>query len=299
MTAKLVFGCGYLGLRVARRWLAAGHPVYPITRRHERADIWRREGLQAIVADVTQRETLQALPAADTVLYAVGHEAGPIQIGPNQIGPHLSGLRNVLDALPAFRRFIYISSTGVYGDWQGDWVDEETPCQPSRASGQACLEAERMIAASDTARRAVVLRLAGLYGPSRIPRRDTLLAGEPLAAPRQGFLNLIHVDDAVEAALAAEKIQHDLPRVYLISDGSPVVRGDYYAELARLIGAPPPRFEASPRETPAAARAAADKRISNARMRAELDFSLRFPSYREGLRAIVTKAERDERAGAK
>lgn len=299
MTAKLVFGCGYLGLRVARRWLAAGHAVYPITRRHERADIWRREGLQAIVADVTQRETLQALPAADTVLYAVGHEAGPIQIGLNQIGPHLSGLRNVLDALPAFRRFIYISSTGVYGDWQGDWVDEETPCQPSRASGQACLEAERMIAASETARQAVVLRLAGLYGPGRIPRQDVLLAGEPLAAPRQGFLNLIHVDDAVEAVLAAEKVQRDLPRVYLISDGSPVVRGDYYAELARLIGASPPRFEESSRDTPAAARAAADKRISNARMRAELDFSLRFPSYREGLRAIVTQADRDERAGAK
>lgn len=303
MTANLVFGCGYLGLRVARRWLAAGHAVYPITRRHERAGVWRRDGLQAIVADVTRRETLQALPAADTVLYAVGHETGPTQIGPNQMGPnqmgpHLSGLRNVLDALPAFRRFIYISSTGVYGDWQGDWVDEETPCQPSRASGQACLEAERLIAASDTARRAVVLRLAGLYGPGRIPRQDVLLAGEPLAAPRHGFLNLIHVDDAVEAALAAEKVQRDLPRVYLISDGSPVVRGDYYAELARLVGAPPPRFEASPRESPAAARAAADKRISNARMRAELDFSLRFPSYREGLRAIVTQAERNERAGA-
>lgn len=293
----MVFGCGYLGLRVARRWLAAGHPVFPITRRHERAGVWRREGLQAIVADVTRRETLRALPAADTVLFAVGHETGPTEIGPNQIGPHLSGLRNVLDALPAFRRFIYISSTGVYGDWQGDWVDEETPCQPSRASGQACLEAERIIAASDTARRAVVLRLAGLYGPGRIPRQDILLAGEPLAAPRHGFLNLIHVEDAVEAVLAAEKVQRDLPRVYLISDGSPVVRGDYYAELARLIGAPPPRFEALPRETPATARAAADKRISNARMRIELDFSLRFPSYREGLRAIVTQAERDERAG--
>jgi nucleoside-diphosphate-sugar epimerase len=284
MHAKLIFGCGYLGLRVARRWLAGGHLVYAVTRNAERAQAWGAEGLRAIVADVNKSETLNQLPAADTVLYAVGHAA------PRENSPHSAGLQNVLRALPAFRRFVYISSTGVYGDRQGEWVDEETPCQPLRPSGQACLAAEKMLAASEAGRRSIILRLAGLYGPARIPRQDQLLAGEPIAAPRHGFLNLIHVDDAAEAVLAAENVESVLPRVYLISDGSPVVRGEYYSELARIIGAPPPEFHPPDSLSPAAARAAADKRISNARMVAELNFRLRFASYRDGLRAIVAEA---------
>lgn len=285
MSARLVFGCGYLGLRVARRWLAAGHVVYAVTRSSERARAWRAEGLQAIVADVNQGQTLKNLPATDTVLYAVGHEATP-----GQQNQHAAGLQNVVDALPPFQRFVYISSTGVYGDRQGAWVDEETPCQPLRPSGMACLAAEELLAKSDAGRRAIILRLAGLYGPGRIPRQNQLLAGEPLAAPQHGFLNLIHVEDAAEAVLAAEKVEAVLPRVYLIADGSPVVRGEYYAEWARIIGAPPPQFRDAGQATPAAARAAADKRISNARMLAELNFPLRFASYREGLRAIAASS---------
>lgn len=285
MITKLVFGCGYLGLRVARRWLAAGHVVYAVTRSAERAGRWLDEGLQAIVADVTDSSTLKDLPATDTVLYAVGHEAKLAEAN-----RHVAGLQYVIQALGPFRRLIYISSTGVYGDGQGKWVDEETPCQPLRPSGEACLGAEEALAASDAGRRSIILRLAGLYGPGRIPRQDQLLSGEPIDAPQHGFLNLIHVDDAVEAVLAAENVACVLPRVYLISDGWPVVRGEYYAELARIIGAPPPCFREPERETPAAARAAADKRISNARMRAELNFPVRFPSYREGLRAILTEA---------
>ena len=279
MTARLVLGCGYLGHRVARHWLAAGDIVYAVTRSAERAAAWRDEGLHSIVADVTKRETLGDLPEVGSVLYAVSHADS-----------HVLGLGNVLEALPAaLRRLIYISSTGVYGNCQGAWVDEETPCQPRRAAGQACLAAEELLAAHGFGCRAVILRLAGLYGPGRIPRRDVLLAGEPIDAPQQGYLNLIHVDDAVEAVLAADVVDAPLPRRYLISDGSPVVRGEYYAELARLVGAPPPRFRVPNGETPAFARAAADKRISNARMLAELKITPRFPSYCEGLRAIVAR----------
>jgi nucleoside-diphosphate-sugar epimerase len=285
MTTRLIFGCGYLGHRVARRWLAAGDAVYAVTRSAERAEIWRGEGLRAIVADVTEGAMLTNLPEVDTVLYAVAHDP---RSGKAHADTHVVGLGNVLAALPLdFRRLIYISSTGVYGDCQGEWVDEDTPCHPLREAGKACLAAEEMLAAQVSGPRSVVLRLAGLYGPARIPRRDLLLAGEPIDAPQLGFLNLIHVDDAADAVLAAATIEAELPRRYLISDGSPVVRGDYYAELARLIGAPPPRFQSPERETPAASRAAADKRISNARMLAELKIKLRFPSYREGLQAIL------------
>jgi nucleoside-diphosphate-sugar epimerase len=270
---------------VARRWLAAGDRVYAVTRRAGRLSSWQDEGLCPIVADVTEPTTLGDLPEVfDTVLYAVAHDATS---GKSPEATQLVGLRNVLEALPpAFRRMIYISSTGVYGDAHGEWVDEDTPCHPQRPAGQACLDAEKMLEAHRFAGRAVILRLAGIYGPGRAPRQAALLAGEALDAPRHGFLNLIHVDDAVASVIAAAEVPIDLPRRYLISDGCPIEREKYYAELARLIGAPAPRFRSSD-GTPAHLRAAADKRIANTRMIAELKLSLRYPDYRSGLAAVV------------
>jgi nucleoside-diphosphate-sugar epimerase len=289
MKARLIVGCGYLGHRVAMRWLARGDVVYAITRRPERAATWQSDGIRPIVGDVTHRETLEEFPEVETVLYAVGHDA---ESGQSYETTYVAGLKNVLETLPStFRRLIYISSTGVYGDSGGEWVDEETACHPQRAAGKACLAAERMLECHPLADRAVILRLAGLYGPERIPRREILLAGEAIDAPQHGFMNLIHVDDAVEVVLAAAEADLQLPRRYLITDGTPVVRGEYYAELARLLGAPPPRFRLPNAETPAHARAAADKRVSNARMLSELKVTLRYRSYRDGLGAILSCAD--------
>lgn len=282
---RMIVGCGYLGYRVARRWLEAGDQVYAVTRRTDRAELWKKEGLRPIVADVNEPQTLVNLSRVDTVLYAVGHEGLSAK---DHEATHAGGVRNVLDALPpVFRRFIYISSTGVYGDAGGDWVDEETSCHPQRPGGKACLAAEQFLEAHALADHVVILRLAGLYGLGRIPRKDALLAGEPIDAPQHGFLNLIHVDDSVDAVLAAAEADLQLPRRYLITDGTPVERREYYAELARLLGAPAPVFRSPSDVTPAHARATADKRISNARMLAELNVTLRYPSYREGLKAIV------------
>jgi nucleoside-diphosphate-sugar epimerase len=139
-------------------------------------------------------------------------------------------------------------------------------------------------------RRAIILRLAGIYGPGRIPRRHTLASGEPIAAPRDGWLNLIHVDDAARIVLAAEGIE-ELPRLYTVSDGHPPQRCEYYAELARLIGAPPPTFVAPPPDSPAALRAESSKRVSNRRLLSELKLELKFPSFRQGLAAIVASVE--------
>jgi nucleoside-diphosphate-sugar epimerase len=283
--AKLVFGCGYLGLRVARRWREAGEQVHVATRSPQRARALAAEGLAPLVADVTRPASLRGLPAAETALFAVGHDRAG---GPSIEEVYVGGLENVLDALPAaIGRVIYISTTGVYGDAAGDWVDEDSPCEPTRPGGKASLAAEVALRRRPLGARAIVLRLAGLYGPGRVPNRAPLLAGEPLAVPTEGFLNLIHVDDAVAAVLAAAALEIEPPRTYLISDGHPAPRGEYYAELARLLGAPAPRF-IEPRPGDArAARAGADKRICNARMLAELRIALAFPSYREGLAAIV------------
>jgi nucleoside-diphosphate-sugar epimerase len=286
--AKLIFGCGYLGARVARLWQQRGEQVHAVTRSAETASQWRLEGLSPIVADVTQPASLRDLPLADTVLYAVGHDSAA---GPTMREVYVEGLANVLAAIPSgIERFIYISSTSVYGQTDGGWVNEDSPCEPRRENGRVCLQAETLLAHHSLGRRSVRLRLAGLYGPGRIPRAATLLAGEPIAAPQHGHLNLIHVDDAARGVLATEELAVPPARLYTVCDDRPVVRARYYEELARLLGAPAPTFAPPPPDSPASRRAETDKQVSNARLRKDLGVQLKFPTYREGLAAIVRES---------
>jgi nucleoside-diphosphate-sugar epimerase len=281
---KLIFGCGYLGGRVARLWLQAGHEVFVVTRSSDRARAMTADGCRAIVADVLQPPTLANLPAADTVLYAVGYDRGA---GASMHDVYVAGLRAVLGALPsASGKLIYISSTGVYGQSHGETVDEDSRCEPTREGGCACLAAEAVLAGDRLGQRAIVLRMAGLYGPGRIPIAAEIRGGRPLAVPASGYLNLIHVDDAAAVVLAAEERARP-PRTFLVSDGEPVERREYYAELARLLGIEAPKFVSPTADNPAAVRATADKRVNNARMVAELAVRLTYPSYREGLAAIL------------
>lgn len=281
---RLIFGCGYLGRRVAKTWRDQGDEVWLVTRSTATAETWRADGYRALVADVTDPQSLVDLPSAATVLWAVGYDR---RAGQSIEQVYVAGLAKVLAALPSDTgRVIYISSTGVYGSAAGQWVDELTPCVPLRAGGRACLAAEECLAAHRLGARSVVLRLAGIYGPGRIPRAESLRAGEPIDAPADGYLNLIHVDDAAAIVVAAAE-RAPIPRLYVVSDGQPGLRREYYGELARLLHAPPPTFVAPEPTSAAAQRAASDKRTSNARLVAELGVPLQYPSYREGLAAIV------------
>ena len=281
---RLIIGCGYLGTRVARQWLTAGRSVAAVTRSAEHADQLQQEGVRPILADVTRPESLRGLPAAATVLYAVGHDR---RQAASRHAVYAEGLRAVLDALPAApERFVFVSSTGVFGPSGGQWVNEDSPCRPQRESGQAMLAAEQILAQHAMAGRAIVLRLAGLYGPGRLPRVADLSAGRPVPVPSQGCLNLIHVDDAVQTILAAER-RAKPPRTYLVADGQPVGRREFYSYLAELLRIPAPQFVEPDADDPAALRAQADKRVDTTRMAAELKVTLRYPSYREGLSAIV------------
>ena len=280
---KLIVGCGYLGLRVARRWIAGGHAVAGMVRSSAGAASLACEAVRPIVADVTQPSTLCNLPAPDTLLYAVGYDPAG---GTSRSALYVDGLRAVLDAVsPEVRRVILISSTGVYAEQAGGWVDESSPCGPSRESGRALLAAEQVLAAHRLGAVGIVLRLAGIYGPGRLPRRAELLSGGPLPVAAGEHVNLIHVEDAAAAVLAAEAHAQP-PRTFVISDGHPVERREYFAELARQFGLPPPSFR-EPLPGEAVGRRGGDKRASNARMLAELQMTLAYPTYRQGLAAVV------------
>jgi nucleoside-diphosphate-sugar epimerase len=294
----LLIGHGYLGSRVARLWREAGRTVYVVTRSTVRARDLESLGYAPRVADVTDaaavHKALAGMPPPDTVLFAVGYDRKSARdnVGPTIFDVYARGFANVLDALPdETRRVIYISTTGVYSQTGGTIVDEDSPTEPHREGGRASLAAEQALAASRFASRGVILRLAGIYGPGRIPLAEPLRRGEPLAVPAEGSVNLIHVDDAARVVPAAEQLEASAgqsPRIYNVSDGHPAVRGEYYAQLARLLGAPPPTFTDPGADSPATARASSDKRISNVRLLRDFAIQLEYPSYREGLQAIAS-----------
>jgi nucleoside-diphosphate-sugar epimerase len=282
--SKLIFGCGYLGGRVARLWHEAGHTVHVVTRSERRAEELAEAGYRPIVADVCDAASFSRLPSAETVLFAVGYDRNSRA---SIVDVYAGGLKTSLDALAGEpERIIYTSSTGVYGQTDGGMVDENSPTEPGREGGRACLAAERVLAAHRLGQVGIVLRLAGIYGPGRVPFLDRVRFGQPISVPQEGHLNLIHVDDAAAFVLAAEA-RATPPRTYCVGDGHPVVRRDYYGEVARVVGASEPIFATAEATSAVASRASTDKRICNDRLRAELGVSLSYPSYREGLRAIL------------
>ena len=286
-STRLIFGCGYLGARAAALWQEAGDAVYAVTRDSSRASEFQHRGWRPIVADVLDPLSLRDIPSTDTVLFAVARGSGS-EVSMERL--YVNGLHNVLAALPAAtRRIIYISSTGVYAQDDGSWVDESSPTVPSREGGIASLAAEQLLAASSRGPHSIALRMAGLYGPGRVPRRDDLLAGRPLPDSGDGWLNLIHIDDAARVIVAAAGSA--ITGAMNGTDGHPVLRRDYQAEMARLLGAPPPRFETPADGAPTNQRNTGSKRVSNRQMVEKLSLLLKYPSYREGLTAILRAAD--------
>lgn len=284
--SKLIVGCGYVGLRLARHWVKQGKEVWATTRSLERAAELSAFGLRPLVLDVTQ-ETKFSLPDVETVVFAVGYD----RTGPHQIEEvYVDGLRRVADSCSAsVSRFVYLSSTGVYGQTTGEWVDEESPCEPVRDGGKACLAAEHLLREHPTlAEKAIVLRLAGIYGPDRLPQAKLLMRGEPLPVAAEGQLNLIHVDDIVQIVDKCDTVLSP-PQLLCVSDGHAVRRAEFYKYLAQLLNCEPPRFTPPVAGSSQAARARGSKRIRNTRLQALLNPDWAYPTYREGLASIVSE----------
>lgn len=281
--SKLIVGCGYVGLPLAKHWVSQDEEVWVTTRSKDRATEFSKLGLKPLVMDVTNLGETE-LPSVETVVFAVGFDRS----GPHQIHEvYVDGLRNVMQRCPAnLKRFIYLSSTGVYGQIDGDWVDEASPCNPIRDGGKACLAAEQLLQTNESlSDKTIILRLAGIYGPDRLPQAATLKRGEPLRVAADGHLNLIHVDDIVRVVAKCEKVA--TPQTLCVSDGSPVVRADFYEYLAKLLETAPPEFALPEEGSSRAARARGSKRIRNERLIELLNPDFAFPSYREGLADIV------------
>jgi len=213
------------------------------------------------------------------------------------IPPDLEGdavlrlLREEIAALPDLGWIGYLSTVGVYGDWQGQWVDETSPTRPKSERSLRRVQAERawLDLGRETGKRVQVFRLSGIYGPGRSVI-DNLKAGTArrIVKPGQVF-NRIHVDDIAQV-LAAAIDSPSTHGIYNVSDDEPAPPEDVVAYAAELLGLPTPpaiAFEAAGLDGMAASFWSECKRVSNARVKADLGLELLYPTYREGLKALA------------
>ena len=283
---RLIFGCGFLGSPAGQVWSLAGDEVFGITRKRERFEDLEAAGIRPILGDITKSPTITGLPAVDTVLVAVGMDR---TVYSDIRAVYVNGLQHILDALPVETgHLIYISSTGVYGSSGGKWVNEQTETNPTREGGQACLEAEKLIKSSRFQDRFTILRFAGLYGGSRIPMKNLIEDRQWEKLSPQGFLNLIHVEDGARIIQAIAQ-QRPSGETFLVSDGHPASRKEYYETLAEYLGSGPINWpEKNLNEGEEVDRAGrktrSDKRISNQKLCQMIEFEFRYPDFHAGLR---------------
>ena len=271
----LIAGCGYVGTALGERLVALGHHVWGL-RRDPRA---LPASFDKVAADLAQRASLDALPAAlDYVVFSAS--AGEASDAAYQRA-YVHGLQNLLAALDGrrVRRVFFTSSTAVYAQSDGEWVDETSETRPSHFSGRRTLEAEGVLHAS--AFPSTVLRCAGIYGPGRTRLIEAVRQGTASMSTR--FTNRIHRDDI--AGLIVHLIERDLgPETLLLCDDEPAQQREVTAFLAARLGVPvPPEASDGPEATGARG---GDKRCRNARLKAT-GYALTYPTYRDGYGAML------------
>ena len=286
MTGRLfVFGLGYSGLEIAKLARAAGWVVAGTCRTPERLAELQAQGFEAHLFDGNTALPREAMGQASHVLCTIapGTEGDP-------------ALRTSTHLLRRARWLGYLSTTGVYGDHGGDWVDEGTPPRPTQPRSIERLAAERawQTTGLDAAAAVDIFRLPGIYGPGR-SAIEQVKAGTARRIDKPGqVFSRIHVEDIAGTVLMAIT-QSRGSNIYNVADDLPAATAEVVAFACELLGQPVPPaipWEQIAPSMSAMARSfyAENRRVRNDRIKDELGVILRYPTYREGLRAIVARA---------
>ena len=306
----LIVGCGYVGLPLGAELVRRGHEVFGL--RRGASEELKAAGIGPLVADITQPESLAKLPRDfDWVVNCVASGGGSAD---DYRKLYLEGNRNLVSWLAASppRKFIYTSSTSVYGQNDGSVVTEHSTVEPEADAVKVLVEAEKFLLgaaggsgtgvppvrtethgrdARATIFPAVILRVAGIYGPGRGHWFKQFLRGEArIEGDGSCWLNMIHRDDLIGCIIAA--LERGRPgEIYNAVDDEPVTQLKFFEWLAAELKLPlPPGIPAD--ADIRRKRGATNKRVSNAKLRAELKYEFQFPDFRDGYGAEILRLKR-------
>lgn len=275
----LSFGHGYSAQALAARLVPQGWRIFGTTRSAEKMPQIAATGVEPVLWPGTDvSDLLEKVPHL-LISAAPGPEGDPV----------LAALRDqIAQAAPRLRWVGYLSTTGVYGDHRGDWVDEDTPLTPATRRGQARVEAEAAWQAIEGLP-LHIFRLAGIYGPGRGPFAKVRNGTARRIIKEEQVFSRIHVEDiatALELSLAAPQPG----AIYNLCDDDPAPPQDVIGHAARLLGLPlPPAepFESAQMTPMARSFYAESKRVRNDRAKTALGWQPIYPDYRSGLAALL------------
>jgi nucleoside-diphosphate-sugar epimerase len=300
----LIVGCGYVGLPLGAELVRLGHEVFGLRRSASAESELKAAGIQPIFGDVTQLETLVKLPREfDWVVNCVAAGGGAEDY--RQV--YLRGTRHLIEWLgPGLpKKFVYTSSTSVYGQTDGSQVKESSPTEPSVETAKILVEAEKLLLAAVAEHKfpAVILRVAGIYGPDRGHWFKQFLKNEArMEGDGSRFLNMIHRDDLIGCVVAA--LKNGRPgEIYNAADDEPVSQLHFFQWLAQALDKPLPPSEpaavalarsGAPRENPAEnrKRGVTNKRVLNRKLKMELGHQFKYPNFRKGYSAELLRLDR-------
>ena len=281
----VVLGCGYVGCELLRQ--LDTQDVVGVRRSADGLAAVEAAGGDAIEADVTEPDSLASVPDADWLVFAASAGGRDAEAARET---YVDGLRTALDHFAGREsppdRLVYTSSTGVYGDHDGDWVDEETVLSPATEKTQVLAEAEQIALDAPAGIDGTVARFGGLYGPGRY-RLERYLDG-PVTA---GYLNMVHRADAAGAVAFLLEADTGRNTVVNVVDDEPVEKWAFADWLAEQCDEPfPPKQTVEERLEAVAGdgsrRIRANKRVGNDRLRS-LGYDFAFPTFREGYRPAI------------
>jgi len=282
----LIVGCGYVGKALGEQLARQGHKVFGLKRTDDDQKELKSVGIVPLKGDVTKRADLEKLPAEyDWVLNCVSSSRGDAD---DYRAVYLEGTRNLLEWLSGspLKKFVYTSSTSAYAQTDGSIVTELSPADPTAETARILVKTERLLLqATERKYPAVILRVGGIYGPGRGYWFKQFLKGEAkIEGKGERYLNMVHREDVVGAVIAALE-KGDVGKIYNVVDDEPVRQLDFFQWLSNHSGKEMPPFVEGG-EQAERKRGWTNKRISNARLKSELGYQFKYPSFREGWEAI-------------
>jgi len=278
MMRCLILGCGDLGSRVGQHLMAEGHQVWGARRSLDKLD----PGIEPL--GWTLPHSAPPLPALDYIVYALSAD----EFSPDAYRlAYLEGVESLIDSLKrqkvSPKRIFFVSSSGVYGQTQGEEVNENSETRPQSFSGQLLLQGEEALYQSPWP--ATILRFSGIYGPGRERLIKQVKQGNfPPEQPLK-YSNRIHIEDGARALvhlMQKDAAQESLSDIYLVSDCEPAPLQEVTRWLAHQMG----QLYKPGQDLPTRG---GNKRLNNQRLK-ETGFSFRYPSYREGYAPLLKRS---------